>query len=128
MSMFIPEDPFFENVKPFDVDGTLILNFVDKEGSIRFRDPVTNCEEVAYPYWPNINLLKKYKSEGNTILVWSGSGGQYSHNVLVALGIRELVDIVMAKPTDYVDDMECGYTKDGSGHQGWMGNRVWIKE
>jgi hypothetical protein len=119
---------FYEHVKPFDVDGTLILNFVDKEGSIRFRDPETNTEEVAYPHWPNINLLKKYKEEGCTIIVWSGSGGHYSHNVLVALGIRDLVDLVMDKPLEYVDDQDCGYSRNNAPHQGWMGRRIWLKD
>ena len=69
----------------------------------------------------NVTALKKYKEEGCTIIVWSGSGGHYSENVLVALGIRHLVDFVMDKPTEYVDDADCG------GSQGWMGRRIWLK-
>jgi len=107
-----------KNIKPFDVDGTLILFGHNKKGC-KFFNPNISTWEEAEPYQKHIDLLKRFKEEGCTILVWSRSGAEYTQNVIEALELEEYVDIISDKPTDYIDDEKCC---------NWIGQKVWLNE
>lgn len=106
---------------PFDVDRTLC--FWIPIG----QEPPENAVAVDYygdkvyivPHEEHIQLLKASIARGRNVIVWSGNGFEWAHNVLLALGFTDKDNInVMSKPAGYVDDLPCSE---------WMGNRVYIK-
>ena len=58
----------------FDVDETLVRQ--DKQG----RD---------YPNYPVIELLRWFKSQGHTIVIWSGGGEEYARHWAEKLGFTD---------------------------------------
>lgn len=52
-------------------------------------------------------------------MVWSAGGGDWAEAVVKALGIEEMVDIVMSKPSWYYDDKPC---------EDWMGKQIYLYE
>lgn len=114
-----------------DVDDTLVLwpenhpeRFPGKsfaqpfEGSVAFFDPYDGSTNNLVPHISHTNLIKKYKGRGFTIIVWSAGGYKWAESVVKTLGLESFVDLVLTKPSRYVDDLLC---------QEWMGNRVYIK-
>jgi len=49
--------------------------------------------------------MRRHKIRGSTIIVWSAGGAAWAKKAVEALGIEELVDIIMCKPRWYVDDL-----------------------
>lgn len=103
---------------PFDCDDTLIMwNITD------------NCPTITIEYLGQLNkvrpnkvhveLLKHYKMQGHSIIVWSAGGSEWAKKVVSALNLDEFVDLTMGKPTFYVDDVDVWQ---------WMGRRVYFKE
>ena len=65
----------------------------------------------------HVDLLKKHKARGKSIVVWSAGGYEWALAVVKALELETFVNLVMAKPTAYVDDLPC---------QEFMNNRVYV--
>lgn len=112
-----------DQVVTVDCDDTLVM-WSDKytqphEGAIPVPDPYDNSTNYLVPHKKHIELVRKYKGRGFLVIVWSAAGVQWAHSVVKTLKLEPFVDIVLSKPTRYVDDYDC--TK-------WMGNRVYIKE
>jgi phosphoglycolate phosphatase-like HAD superfamily hydrolase len=105
---------------PFDVDDTLIMwHAEDLSKAIQIDDPyIKGCTYNLVPHEGHIQLMKKYKARGFTIVVWSAGGVDWAENVVKALKLEEFVDAVFTKPCRYVDDLKCSE---------WMGNQVYIK-
>jgi hypothetical protein len=82
-------------------------------------DPYTN--EILYfnPHKKHVNLVKHFYFRGYYVIVWSAAGGLWAKAVVDALNISGYVDLVMAKPEKYVDDLPS---------TDWMGNRIYLKE
>lgn len=100
----------------FDCDDTLVL-WNDKgrtwgknnKDCLQFRDPYIDWDYFSsYLYLkPNtevVDLVKKYKAAGWTVIVWSAGGGAWAEEVVNVLKLNEFVDIAMSKPEAYVDD------------------------
>ena len=111
----------YDITTPFDVDRTLV--FWVPVG----QEPPKNALEIDYygekvfvvPHEEHVQLLKATMARGRGVLVWSGNGYKWAHNVLKALGFTDKDPIyVMSKPAGYVDDLPCNE---------WMGNRIYIK-
>lgn len=101
-----------------DVDGTLIRPSTFP-GDLSIYEPYTNVHKLRRPIAGNIELLKKWKSQGYTIVVWSHGGYKWALEVVKTLGLVQYVDLVQAKPNKYADDLPCTE---------WMGNRVFVEE
>jgi len=89
----------------FDVDDTLIVTDIGHEDSVPVKfGGMTNYKR---PHRPHIEELKKLKKEGWSIVVWTHNSGGVDWAVAVceALGIDELVDAFMWKPSRYYDDL-----------------------
>ena len=93
-----------------DVDDTLVIwdwkdISPDGIGLITVSDPVSGFTQQLLPHERHINLLKQFKARGHTVVVWSQGGYSWADTVVKALGLEELVDVVMSKPDWYIDDI-----------------------
>lgn len=105
----------------FDVDGTLILYDVD-EGNITHAFEIEelngNVTRVV-PHRKHIATLLAHKAKGFPVVVWSQQGSEWCSRVVKALGLTELVDVCMAKPYFYCDDLHVDY---------FMGPRIYFEQ
>jgi hypothetical protein len=106
----------------YDVDDTLImwdLSATEYESSnlIRIVDPASGVSRYCLPHQRHIDLMQEFKVRGHTIVVWSQGGSEWAHRAVVALGIENLVDVVIGKPDWYVDDR---------GVESWMKKPVYL--
>lgn len=106
-----------------DVDDTIVM-----WNNIKWWEPGTDLLEITdqtdggivylQPHKAHINLLKKYKAQGYTVIVWSAAGHRWAKSAVAALGLDSVVDYRMSKPLKYIDDLR--------GPEGVIGNRVYI--
>jgi hypothetical protein len=110
-----------ELVRPYDVDGTLIVPYNvggDYGRVIDIVDPVNNNKRIRMRVnEPMVRLMLEEKQRGGFIIVWSRSGFEWAANVIKAIGLEETVDLVMSKPVVYFDDMNVNE---------WLKDRVFI--
>jgi hypothetical protein len=110
-----------ENIRPFDVDNTLIIPLDSPNGGfVHVVDPLCslNSRITFRIHEPNLRLLKEELARGSVVLVWSRSGYQWAHNVMQALGFTTHDNLyILSKPTIYFDDVEVGH---------WLKDRVFL--
>lgn len=108
-----------ENVRPFDVDGTLVIHDYKKYDikTVEVFEPATKRFVTMGIHEPMIQLLKEERYRGNFILVWSRAGKQWADNVVMALGLEDQVHLVMTKPLVYFDDIDVSE---------WLKDRVFL--
>lgn len=106
-----------EKIICFDVDDTLVMHCSKDDSSHIIYDPSSGVAFSVRPHQFHINLLKQHAGRGYTIIVWSAGGYRWAETVLKELAIDNYVDIVMTKPTKYVDDLLCGE---------WMGEHLYF--
>lgn len=109
-----------DQVVPFDVDDTLVMwSLEDKSKNIPIQDPyIEGLINYVTPNEKHIELMKKYKARGFTIIVWSAGGVEWAKKVVLALQLESYVDAVFTKPNRYIDDLDVSE---------WIGPRVYIK-
>jgi len=106
-----------ENIRPIDVDGTLICDKLDSDVHVGVHDPVTKRIIRVGVNKNMVRLLLEEKQRGSFIIVWSRGGYEWAKNVLIALDLIEKVDLVMSKPLAYFDDIPV---------KKWMKDRIFI--
>ena len=92
----------------FDIDNTLVL-WNDKSSVSVVRVPDVDVEGKYYRlsiHQKHVQLLLRYHKQGYNIVVWSAAGSRWAANVIKALGLEEIVDLAISKPTRYVDDLD----------------------
>lgn len=100
-----------ENIYPFDVDGTLVIECQNQieppNNALKIKNPHSKVERWYIPHQRHIDLLKTMKPRGRFVKVWSGSGALWACTVLEALGLADdrYVDEVEGKPQGVVDDL-----------------------
>jgi phosphoserine phosphatase len=92
-----------DNVVFYDVDETLVMWHKEKE--IEIIDPYDKQTLFLKPHKRHIKLLKDHKTRGRTIVVWSAGGYQWAQRVVETLGLTKYVDLVMTKPSCFIDDL-----------------------
>ncbi len=104
-----------------DVDSTIIMYEPTFEGqkSLSVTDPYDGQVRDVYPHMDHIKLLKRAKARGMAVIVWSKAGKKWAERIVVYLNLGNHVDIVLTKPTFYIDDKPC---------QSWMGQREYLEE
>jgi len=83
----------------YDCDYTLVR---PTEGT-----PVNSItfEGCSWEYNSNlVDEIKHSKARGHVVVVWSQGGSAWAHKVVEALGITDLVDVCIAKPSWFADD------------------------
>lgn len=105
----------------FDVDDTLCLWRKLRPGEVyvEMTCPFYGTKESFVPHREHIEKLIEHKKNGETVVVWSQGGAEWAEAAVKALGLEEYVDLIMAKPAKYYDDLDSVY---------WMCNRTWIGE
>ncbi len=111
---------FSEQIRPFDVDDTLILH--GDKGHSEYRTvSVYDTVEDKYikfrVHEPMVRLLLEEYDRGSFIIVWSRSGFAWATAVAKALGIFDKVHLIMSKPMVYFDDMPV---------ESWLKDRVYL--
>lgn len=91
-----------ENTAAFDVDETLFMHA--SLGSITIVNPYSYNEIHGCPHYDHIELLKQYRGRGLKIVIWSAAGVLWALEVVKALKLEDYVDVVMTKPTKFIDD------------------------
>lgn len=90
-----------------DVDDTLVKWSPSQEdmeqNGIMFNN--YGHEIHLVPHKTHIEQLKLHKARGHKIIVWSAGGYQWAESVVTTLGLRDIVDLVIAKPRWVYDDL-----------------------
>lgn len=99
-----------DNALFVDVDETLILWGPPEDPEdveLLIKDSyLTKHHFKAIPHNRNIELLKRNKAQGRTIIVWSAGGMKHARNIVKVLKLTKFVDVVMGKPIIYLDDLD----------------------
>lgn len=109
-----------ENIKPFDVDDTLVLPAAPgnvEAKHIDIIDPVTHKILKMRIHEPMVRLLEEEYHRGSYVIVWSRGGYEWATTVVRALGLEDKVHQVMSKPMTYFDDKEVSE---------WLTDRVYL--
>ena len=105
-----------------DIDETLVFwKTTDPTDTvIEVPDPYINDKPVKLvPHQRNIDLIRRKYGQGKMIIAWSAGGAIWARNVINALGLNDIVTLIMAKPTTYVDDIDVA---------NWGLNRVYLSK
>lgn len=105
-----------------DCDDTLVMwneseHWLPGPDKVCLQDPYDQSVVYLVPHKQHINLIKKYKKQGYTVIVWSAAGALWAKEVVDQLKLNDLVDLVMSKPIKYVDDLKAAEI---------LGSRVYI--
>lgn len=93
------------NITVFDVDSTLLLYErirTKEQGKIAFN----YGDEIIYlrPHNFHPTFLKHCHNRGDFVIVWSKNGVSWAEQAVKKLKLTKYVDLVMSKPSRYVDD------------------------
>lgn len=96
-----------KNTVFFDVDDTLVLW---NPPSSEEEKCITITTEAGYkvwclPHFKHIEAIKEHKARGHFVVVWSQGGADWAEKVVDALELRNLVDVVICKPSWFYDDL-----------------------
>lgn len=80
----------------FDVDDTLLLWGGDYE--------INGLPFPAVAHDEHVTLLRSLKAVGYTVVVWSAGGSAWAERVVQQLGLAECVDVIVSKPSLWIDD------------------------
>lgn len=113
-----------ENVRPFDIDDTLIYEYnpeTNPKGTaaktVSIKDPLTGGMIVMCVHESMVRLLKEEYHRGSHIIVWSRGGYEWAAAVITALNLQQYVNEVYSKPMVYFDDKDVSE---------WMPSRVYL--
>lgn len=96
-----------------DVDDTLVM----WPGAGKFQVDETNIDQClklecgpnnfvyCMPNKEHIEALKQHKARGHIICVWSQGGADWAEEVVKALKLQDVVDLVCSKPNWLIDDL-----------------------
>ncbi len=95
-----------EMVVTYDCDDTLVMWHKDIK-DVNVNDPYgpVGSQIALKKHNKHIKLLKNHKAQGYFIIVWSAAGKLWADAVVEALDLKDYVDLTLAKPVKYVDDL-----------------------
>jgi len=96
----------------YDVDDTLVMwDKASDPKAIEIEAPNRVFGgQVTYkllPHARHISHLKANSRTGNIVVVWSAGGNKWAEAVIKKLELEPFVDVVLTKPDEYVDDLDC---------------------
>jgi len=113
----------------YDCDDTLVRWIWDENEKEELKDKLVKFDTGGTGYnlqyvWlqPNDEVIENLKQNaltGGSIVVWSAGGDVWAKTVIETLKLEQYVDVIMSKPTKYVDDLPCDE---------WMGKWVRVKK
>lgn len=93
----------------FDVDDTLVSWYADDKletAFVSFYDASTCLNYKLKVIEENVEAMRCHKLRGHAIVVWSAGGAEWAATVVAKLGLTEIVDLCIAKPTWFYDDLK----------------------
>jgi hypothetical protein len=106
-----------------DVDDTLLMwgeyPYSPEKGRIPILDPYDGGTVFLTPHRRHVKLLKDKSARGFGVVVWSAGGAAWAKAAVDALGLADHVDVILAKPGTYVDDLKC---------QEFMGSHLYLQD
>jgi hypothetical protein len=105
-----------------DCDETLVMRIDDNydvpgPGKVELIDKYDDSKVYLTRHEQHIKLIKKYKLQGYTVIVWSAAGSLWAREVVTKLELDNSVDFVMSKPSKFIDDLKADEI---------LGSRVYI--
>jgi hypothetical protein len=92
-----------------DVDDTLVswdFTYGDPgEDKLEFVDPADGKTLYLKVIQKTVEALKLHAIRGHSIIVWSAGGAEWAKEVVVRLGLSDVVSACLAKPNWYLDDL-----------------------
>ena len=109
-----------ESVVYYDCDDTLVIwdvsrDKIDETMQFNYYGTI----KVLLPHKRHIALLKEQKKNGKMVVVWTAAGWEWAQEVVKVLELEPHVDVILSKPTAYVDDLDA---------KEFMGHRIFLKE
>jgi hypothetical protein len=92
----------------FDVDDTLVVWGMGSSPDaidVKMDWGAGIMIERLVPHKAHIEQMRKHRYRGHKIIVWSAGGSEWAEAVVNALGIRDMVDLIISKPVWYYDDI-----------------------
>lgn len=99
-----------------DCDDTLVMWNISSYPTLPHIELDCYGPVVLAPNQKNINLVKKFKKLGYSIIVWSATGADWAEAVSKALDLDGIVSLYLTKPSYYLDDLPSNQ---------FMGQRLW---
>lgn len=88
-----------------DVDDSILLwGMPDHPNAIEVMDENGKIYRLV-PHEPHIKELREWKAKHASIVVWSAGGSAWARCAVRALGLTDIVDVCMSKPTIFIDDL-----------------------
>lgn len=97
-----------EMIVMVDVDDTLLMwkdHTQPGDNKIAVTDPYDNATVFLVPHQKHIDQIRKWHGRGFSVIVWSAGGVQWAKAAVAALKLEPYVDLVMTKPSKFVDDL-----------------------
>ena len=57
------------------------------------------------PHKKHIDMLHKFHERGQPIVVWSAGGYEWAETIVKELGLSDIVEFIMCKPSWFIDDL-----------------------
>lgn len=102
----------------FDVDDTLLMWDVGEDTTDYVEITCDGYVQCLRPHTEHVEQIKKLKSRGHHIVIWSQGGAAWAHSAIKALKLEKYVDVVMNKPSWVYDDMSLLH---------WMPDPIYLK-
>ncbi len=98
-----------EPVLYVDVDDTLVswdFHFGSQyESKTEFVDPADGKPLFLQVIQATVDAMKSHRIRGHSIIVWSAGGADWAREVVFRLGLDEMVDACISKPSWILDDL-----------------------
>lgn len=89
----------------YDVDNTLVFSLREYPHQISNEIIKINGRKF-WVHLPHVETVRDFKARGHTVVVWSAGGAEWAENVVTALKLNDVVDLVISKPDWIWDDKE----------------------
>lgn len=111
----IPDKP----VVYVDVDDTLVLWNKNDVPDDELELYIVLDGALMWPHLKHIEMIGHFNARGHTVVVWSQGGSDWAEKVVKALGIEDMVDLVVPKPFWFIDDLTSDMFMNNS-------QRIWL--
>lgn len=86
----------------FDVDDTLVMWDAP---DLTWAETVEINGMSMLVHQVHVDIMKKHKARGHTIVVWSQGGSEWAEIAIKALQLEDVVDLILPKPYWAYDDL-----------------------